>query len=462
MASERRGAAGILAVIAVVCLMDGLDGSVVNVALPTLAEGFGTDTGTIAWITVVYFLMMAGLLMLFARVANNGAVRKVAVAGVAVFTVGSLLCGISPNFETLLAARGMQGVGAAMMGAAAPMMCVRHLPRNMLGLGMGVLTLGCSVGFAVGPAVGGLIIDALSWHWVFLINVPVGLLMVPMILALIPKDETYGKKPLDAKGAILLFAAIAAGSFALERMPHGSERMWVLLAAAACVICLAAFVAVELRHREPLLNVRVFRHLKFDSLFLAFMCLNIAYMGLLYLLPFYLEVCMGFRSAESGMYLFIPPAITLLICMPISRWSDRRGRRVFAGVACASMLASAVAMFLFSRDGALLPLLFTLSCMGLTWGFAGGPMASRIVENTAEESPEIGSSLMNESIYLGGTMGIALFAMVFTVGANNGVVDFRDLTPDVFLDGFVLSAAICAAIAAVSLLLSLAVKDVRA
>ncbi|MDR3283127.1 MAG: MFS transporter [Candidatus Methanoplasma sp.] len=462
MKSDGKGATGILLVIAVVCLMDGLDGSVVNVALPTLADGFGTDAGTIAWITVVYFLMLAGLLMLFARVADNGAIRKVAVAGVAVFTLGSLLCGVSPSFEALLAARGVQGVGAAMMGASAPMICVRHLPRGMLGLGMGVLTLGCSVGFAVGPAIGGLIIDALSWHWIFLINVPVGLLMIPMMLALIPKDERYEKKPLDAKGAALLFAAVAAGAFALERMPHGAERTWALLAAAACVICLAAFVATELRSRAPLLNVRVFKHMRFDSLFLAFMLLNVAYMGLLYLFPFYLEVCMGFRSAESGLYLFIPPAITLAICVPISRWSDRAGRRAFAVAACAALLAGAVAMFLFSRSDSTLLLLFTLSCMGLTWGFAGGPMASRIVENTSEESREIGSSLMNESIYLGGTIGLSLFAMIFTIGADSGAVDFRDLTQEVFLDGFVLSAAVCAVVAVVALMLSAAVKDVKA
>jgi EmrB/QacA subfamily drug resistance transporter len=449
----------LLTVIAITALMDGLDGSIVNVALPTLAENFNTDTGTIAWVTVTYLLMLAGLLMLFARIAKNGAVKKVIAGGIILFTVSSLFCGISVNFEMLIICRVAQGMGAAMMGAAVPMLCVKYLPPNMMGLGMGILTLGCSIGFAVGPAIGGIIVDALSWHWIFLINLPIGIIVLALMIKVIPKDEPYKKGGLDVTGAVLLFIAAAAGVLALERAPYPDSQTMVAIAAAISIVCLAAFIVVELRKKDPLLDVRVFKHWKFDFVFLAFMLGNMAYMGLLYLMPFYLNVVMGWGSSVSGMYLFIPPLVTLILCIPISRWSDRTGRRWFCVTSCVALVIASTVMVLFAREAAVLPLLVTLGCMGIMWAFCGGPMASRIVENTAGESREIGSSLMNESIYLGSTIGTALFAMIFTAGAGAGNVNFIDLQPDVFLDGFVISMVAVVAIAVIAVILSYAVKD---
>ncbi|MDR2845749.1 MAG: DHA2 family efflux MFS transporter permease subunit [Candidatus Methanoplasma sp.] len=455
----RKGIMLLLAVIAVTALMDGLDGSIVNVALPTLAGDFGTDTGTVAWITVTYLLMLAGLLMLFARIAKNGAVKKVISVGIGLFTISSLFCGISTNFEMLIIFRAAQGIGAAMMGAAVPMLCVKYLPSNMMGLGMGILTLGCSIGFAIGPAIGGIIVDVLSWHWIFLINLPVGIIVLALTLKVVPKDEPYKKGGLDVSGAILLFAAAAAGVLALERAPYPESLTMVTVAAVVSIICLAAFVLVELRKSDPLLDVRVFKHWKFDFVFLAFMLGNLAYMGLLYLMPFYMDVVMGWGSSASGTYLFIPPLITLILCIPISRWSDRTGRRWFCVTACVALVAGSSIMSLFAREAAVIPLLATLICMGLMWAFCGGPMASRIVENTAGESREIGSSLMNESIYLGGTIGTALFAMIFTAGTGAGGVNFTDLQPDVFLDGFIISMVAVVVISAITAVLSYTVKD---
>ncbi|MDR0523214.1 MAG: MFS transporter [Candidatus Methanoplasma sp.] len=453
------GSARILAVIALVALIDGIDGSIVNVALPSLADWFGTDAGTIAWVTVSYFLMMAGLLMLFARIAKNGAIRKVMVGGVAVFTAASLACALSPSLEALLAARTVQGVGAAMMGAAAPMACVRYLPEGKIGLGMGVITLGCSTGFAVGPAVGGLMVDALSWHWIFFINLPLGAAITMMILGIVPRDGRYDRRRLDAPGAALLFAATAAGTYALERLPYPSEGPLVAAAAVACLACLAAFVRVELGREEPLLNVRVFRHARFDAAFLAFMIVNMVYIGMLYLMPFYLEMRMGMDPSVSGMFLFIPPAVTLALCIPISKRSDRTGRRRYSVLSCLFLLAGAAAMALWAGDGSMWPLLAALACMGLTWAFAGGPMASRIVESTADESREIGSSLMNESVYLGITAGTALFAMLFTLGSGSGGAEIGGLSRDAFMDGFVFSMAFCAILAALAALISHAMRD---
>ncbi|MCL2031885.1 MAG: MFS transporter [Methanomassiliicoccaceae archaeon] len=450
-----------LAVIAFVSLMDGLDASIVNVALPAMAADFGTDTGTIAWVAVIYFVMLAGLLIAFARVAKNGLIKRVLLAGLILFTASSLFCGVSNSFEMLMIFRAAQGIGAAMMGAAVPMACVKYLPASNLGLGMGIITLGASIGFALGPAVGGMITGLISWHWIFLINVPLGLIIVPLLLTAVPADEGHGGRSLDVTGAALLFSAIICGVAAVERAPYSESATLVALAAAGCTVSLAAFIIVELRKEDPLLNLRIFKHWKFDSVLVAYMQSNLVYMGLLYLLPFYMSVCMGFSFSTIGLYILISPLLTLLLCIPIARWSDRTERRAFAVASCFAMMVGCLIMVFFAAGSMVLPLAATLFCMGLMWALGGGPMASRIIENVKNESREMGSSIMTEFIYLGGTLGTALFAMLFTVGSGSGNVSFSDLSPDVFLDGFVFAAIAGAVLAAITVILSLAVKEPR-
>ncbi|MDR2698390.1 MAG: MFS transporter [Candidatus Methanoplasma sp.] len=447
-----------LTVVAFAALMDGLDGSIVNVALPKMAEDFGTDTGTIAWVTVIYLAMLAGLLIFFAKAAKNGLIKRVLLFGLILFTASSLFCGISDSFQMLLVFRIVQGAGAAMMGAAVPIVCVRYLPASNLGLGMGVITLGCALGFALGPAVGGIITDIASWHWIFLINVPLGLMIVPLLLKVIPKDEGYSGR-LDATGAALLFSAIICGVLAAERAPYTESAVLVLVSASGCALFLAAFIFAELRNTDPLLNLRAFMNWKFNSVLVAYMQSNLVYMGLLYLMPFYMSVCMGFSSSETGLYILISPLLTLLLCVPVSRWSDRTERRAFAVAACSILTVGCVILVSFAGRTDILPLVAVLVCMGLMWALCGGPMASRIIENIKDESREMGSSVMTMFVYLGGTLGTALFAMFFTIGSGSGNISFSDLHPDVFLNGFIFAAAIAAVMSAATAVLSFIVKE---
>jgi len=448
----------ILTVIAFASLMDGLDGSIVNVALPEMAGSFGTDTGTIAWVAVIYYVMLAGLLITFARIAKNGAIKRVLFIGLILFTISSLFCGISDSFHMLLVSRLAQGIGAAMMAAAVPMACVKYLPASNLGLGMGVLTLGSALGFALGPVVGGLITELISWHWIFLINVPLGLIIVPLLIKVIPKDERYSGR-VDLVGAALLFAAILSGVLALERIPYSQHFLLVILAAIVCVVALSAFIFTERGTKDPLLNLRIFKNWMFDSVLVAYAMANLVYMGLLYLLPFYMAVCLGFSSSTTGLYILISPLLTLLLCVPVSRLSDRTERRIFAVASCAVMMLGCLIMALFSARTLILPLVATLVCMGLMWALCGGPMASRVIENVKNESREMGSSVMYEFIYLGCTIGTALFAMLFTFGSGSGNISFTDLPPDVFINGFVFAASVGVILAAITVILSSMVRE---
>ncbi len=449
----------ILFVIAIVALVDGMDGSIVNIALPTLASDMGTDTGTISWVTVIYFMMIAGTVLLFGRIASNGAIRKVLLIGLAMFTVGSLFCGLSYNLPMIFIARMIQGTGAAMMGASAPIICVKYLPSNRLGLGFGIITLGSSVGYTIGPAIGGFIIDILSWHWTFLINIPLSIAIVPIMLVAIPRDSPGDKKHLDLGGAIAFLSMMFFGIYALQRFNYENEFYMSVFAAFMFVIMLMVFIVLELKKTAPILNVRIFKNREFDFVFLAFLIINMAYMGILYLIPFYLEINMGMSPSLSGVFLLIPSIVTLIFVIPFSRRSDIVGRRIFSIISCSMLLIACLIWAIFSPFKEIIPLIIAFVLMGLTWSTCGGAMASRIVDKTVNESREMGSSLMSEAVYVGCAVGTALYAMMFVTYTNSGSTDFSNLPPDTFLHGFVFTLIVSTILCLIALIMSAVVKD---
>lgn len=461
-AASKRTAVLILVIVSFVALIDGIDGSIANIALPTLAADMSTDTGTISWVTVTYFMMITGSILLFARIANNGNIKRVLIAGLIIFTVSSFVCGISDRLSMLLIARSFQGLGAGMMIGTAPMLCVQHLPPERLALGFGMITMGSSLGYASGPAIGGFIIDMLSWHWVFLINIPIALIILPLMVHAVPKDVPDRKTHLDLKGAVHFMLMTVLGMYALQRSAYAGETAPTMIAAVLSVAFLAAFIATELRSRTPLINLRVFRNNRFSAVFLAFLLVNLSYMGMLYLIPFYLDINMGLSPTVSGLYLLVPSVVTLISVVPLSRMADsRKRRRAFGLLASAMLLIACIIWAVFSPALATVPLMIAFVFMGLTWAACGGAMAGRIVDNTTEESKEMGSSLMILALYIACAVGTSLYAMIFTMYTGSGGIDFPDLPPTTFLNGFVFTWIVSAVLCALAFVLSYVVREGR-
>ena len=184
-----------------------------------MAAYFDTDTGTIGWVVITYLLMMAGLLIVFGKLAGRGYAKKLFLLGFVIFTLGSAACGLAPALDILLAARLLQGTGAAMIAAVAPLLCIRYLPKDMLGTALGVIAATASIGFAAGPAIGGLLTEYLSWHWIFLVNIPIGIIGILFAERVIPRDEPEkSTASFDYPGAVTLFGALAFGTFVLEEV----------------------------------------------------------------------------------------------------------------------------------------------------------------------------------------------------------------------------------------------------
>ncbi len=456
---DRRHTVLMLAVVFFATFMDGLDGSIVGIALPDIGDGFGVDTATSSWVSIIYMMILAGTLVMFAKIASDTGVRKVMAIGLAVFTVGSLFCGLSTSFGMLIASRAVQAVGAAMMAAAGPMCCTEHLPASKLAFGLSVVTIGSSLGFAVGPALGGIIVEYTTWHWIFLINLPLGIIAAPLMLKAIPKSSEKGGRPrIDGLGVVLLFSAVALGTFAVETVSYSDMRTWSALTGIACLILLAAFVKWERTREEPLLQLRMFARWDFSAIFLCLMMLNMSFMGMLYLVPFYGRICTDMSSLEVGLFLLEASLVTAAFGLPIAKWSDRRGRRMFC---VAAGLLTALAFFLYAIFAENMTHLIFFAIMipqGLGWAFTGGPMASRLVEHAGEDR-DMASSLTNEAYFVGGTIGIALAAMVFTTFSRSDGVDISAVSPAAFIDGFVPTALMCAALAVILSVISYVVKD---
>ena len=454
----------LLSAIALGVVMDGIDGSIVNVALPTMAAYFDRDTGTIAWVIITYLLMMAGLLLVFGRLADRGITKKLFLLGFVIFTLGSAACGIAPSLDILLAARLVQGLGAAMIAAVAPLLCIRYLPPEMLGTALGVIAATSSIGFAAGPAIGGILTQYLSWHWVFLVNIPIGIIGILFAARVIPADEPEDRTvSFDFPGAVTLFGAMVFCTFVLEEIAaRGVTDPLILTCSALSLVCSGLFVVRELTTPEPFVNIRIFSKWQFTAVLVAYLLVNVIFMGIIYLLPFYLTREMHFDLATSGLYLLIPPAVIAIVSIPFGQWSDRLGhRRAFAVAACIFVILYSVIFAVISPEAGIVPLLAGLILMGVAFGIAAGPASSRIIESAPGGEAGTGSSLMVTSIYFGGVLGTAIYAMIFTFATADagGIVAFADLDPSMFMHGFHITMVAGLLLSVLPLVLSAVVPD---
>jgi len=453
----------LLLAVALGVVMDGIDGSIVNVALPTMAMDFGTDTGSIAWVIITYLLMMAGLLLVFGKLADRGLAKRLFLLGFTIFTLGSAACGIASTLDILLAARIVQGIGAAMIAAVAPLLCIRYLPASMLGMALGVIAATASIGFAVGPAIGGILTQYLSWHWIFLVNIPIGIIGILFAFRVIPPDEPEERtKSFDYPGALALFGVMAFCTIVLQEVAaRGLTDPLILFGGALFLLCTMLFAARELTTPQPFLNIRIFADWQFSAVLIALLLINAIFMGIIYLLPFYLITAMNFDLATSGLYLLVPPMVIAIVSIPFGKWSDRYGRRGFTIAACGCFVISSAVFALLAPASGILPLLIGLILMGLALGIAAGPAAGRVIESAPKDERGTGSSLMVTAIYFGGVLGTAIYAAFFTfVTADTGaIIAFADLGPVEFLHGFHMTMAAGLLLSAVPLALSAIVPD---
>ncbi|WKY44624.1 MFS transporter [Eubacteriaceae bacterium ES2] len=430
----------ILVVVLLITFMATLDGSIVNVALPVMTESLNVSTSSIQLVVTSYLITVSALILIFGRLGDLLGKSRIFKFGIVIFTFGSLLCGLSHTFIVLVIARIIQAIGAAATMANNQGIITHVFPAHERGRALGMTGTFVALGALTGPALGGLIVGALSWEYIFLINVPIGIFGFIMAMKILPHNKVDRQEKLDLKGSLLfmmtiipMFAAIEVGG------QIGFAQPLVLAGLGVALFSFIGFLMIEKKQQEPLLDLSIFNNSLFSlSLFCAFLsfvalfCSNI-------IQPFYLQNAMGYSPSFAGMLLMIYPAI-LAIVAPVSGYmSDKIGSEflTFIGLAITSL-----GLFLMSSltVNTSLPIIVTYTALlGIGNGLFQSPNNSLIMSTVTKHKLGIAGSVNALIRNMGMVFGIAVSTTILysRMSAMIGykVTDYIEGQSDAFIYG---------------------------
>ena len=462
-ATRSRGLA--LAVLCAMQLMIILDGSVVTVALPTIQRELGFSPAGLAWVMNTYLIAFAGLLLLAGRLGDLVGQTRVFVVGLATFTAASLTCGLADTAGLLLAGRFLQGLGGALASAVILGMIVRLYPEPAgQAKAMGGYSFVSAAGASIGLIVGGSITQLASWHWAFLINVPIGLAALLVSKRLLPAGRGTGLgQGADYLGAALVTAGLSLGIYAIVRTAEPtSGRVETLGAAAVALALLAGFVVRQARAARPLLALRIFRSRLVSVANLVVVLLVAAGFGFQFLTALYLQRVLGFDSLTTGLAFLPAPVLIGAVSLLLSaRLTARFGGRT---ALVAGLVAVAAGLALLGRapvDGSyavdVMPLLALLGA-GMGLAIPAGIMLA--MSGTDPADAGLASGLNNTAQQVGAAIGVATLA---TLAAARTGSTAAGATPTVaaLRDGYSLGFLGAAGLVVVAIAVSFALPATR-
>jgi len=415
----------VLALVAVGTFMTALDASIVNIGLPSIARTFHAPVGgAVEWVIIVYLVVIAGTLLTFGRLSDLVGRKPVWMTGLALFTLGSVLCGAASSLAMLVAARAFQGLGGALIFAPGLAIIADAFPRTERGRALGLNAVVFAIGTSFGPTLGGLITEHLTWRWIFYINLPLGAAGFIASSRVLARSEARTREPLDLLGAVL----IAVGfSLLTVTLSFGQEWGWASARLLTCLaIAMAALVAavrVEQRARRPIIDLALFRQPVLASSLASMMLAMLALFAVSFVLPFYFEELRGFSVARAG-FLLTPLPLTIAAVAPFSgALADRIGSRwpAAAGLALAS-----VGLLMLTRldaDSTLEQIVGCLVLIGLGQGLFQSPNTRAFMNAAPAGEQGEASGLLATARVVGQSLSVALAAAMFTGlgGASAGL-----------------------------------------
>ena len=420
-----------LAVSSIAIFMVSLDNLVVTNALTSIREDLGASLEALEWTVNAYTLAFAVFLLTGAALGDRFGRRRMFLAGLAIFTTASAAAALAPSTGALIAARGFQGLGAAILAPLSLTLLSAAAPAEKRGLALGVWSGVSGLGVALGPLVGGAVIEGVSWQWIFWLNVPVGLALAP--LAARRLQESRGPAGgLDLAGLVLASAGLLGVVYGVVRgNPAGWGSAEVVGSIAAGAVLLAAFVAWELRAKAPMLPLRFFRSRQFAATNGVSLAMTFGIFGSIFLLAQFFQTVQGYSPLEAGLRTLPWTGMPMLVAPVAGILSDRLGSRPLMATglffqAIAIMWIAAVS----EPDvayGLLVPA-FVLGGTGMALVFA--PAANAVLGAVRPEEAGQASGANNAIRELGGVLGVAVLAAIFT-----GAGGFE--TPQAFVDGLV-------------------------
>jgi EmrB/QacA subfamily drug resistance transporter len=415
-----------LLVLAICCfslLIVGLDTTIVNVALPSIRNDLNASVSGLQWVIDAYTLVIASLLMLAGSTADRIGRKRVFRAGLVVFSLGSLLCGVAPTLGLLIAARVLQAVGGSMLNPVA-MSIIRNVfddPRERAqAIGAWGAVFGLSI--ALGPVLGGALVDSVGWRSVFFVNVPIGVIAFVLTTLYVPGSRADHPRRLDPVGQILVILALSSLTYAIIDAPRaGWTSNGTIGLFGFSLVCFVVLVWYELRRREPLIEMRFFRSAPFSGASAIAVCAFAALGGFLFLNTLYLQGVRHLSPFHAGLYL-LPMAAMVLVAAPMSGWLvSRHGARPSLVIAGSALTVASVMLTRLTPDTSTGYLLVAYFVFGLGSGMANPPITNTAVSGMPASQAGVASAIASTSRQVGMTLGVAVIGAI-AGGAISGAL----------------------------------------
>ncbi len=414
----------VLAICCMSLLIVSLDNTVLNVALPSMQKDLHASLAGMQWTIDAYTLVLASLLMLAGSTADRIGRRKVFMAGLVVFTVGSVLCSLAPNLESLVAFRMIQAVGGSMLNPVAMSIITNTFtdPRERA-RAIGVWGAVVGISMAAGPLVGGLLVDSVGWRSIFWVNLPVGLAALLLTLRYVPESRAPKARRPDPVGQLLVIALLGSLTYAIIEAPSSGAAK-ILVFGGIALVALVTLLRYEPRRDEPLIDLRFFRSAPFSGATVVAVSAFAALGGFLFLSTLYLQNVRGLSALDAGLWM-LPMAAMTFVCAPLSgRLVGNRGPRFSLLIAGTAMTVSGVLFAAFEAETANVTLVIGYVLFGLGFGFVNAPITNTAVSGMPRAQAGVAAAVASTSRQIGQTLGVAVIGAVLASGV--GTSSYRD------------------------------------
>jgi EmrB/QacA subfamily drug resistance transporter len=433
-----------------------LDGSVVNVALPAMRRDLGGGIAMQQWVLDGYLLTLSALLLLGGALGDRYGRKRVFMIGLVGFTAASLVCGLAPSSGTLIAARAVQGVGGALLVPGSLAIIDASFTADDRGRAIGAWAGLAGVSSAIGPFVGGWLVDASSWRWVFLINLPLAAAAVLVTIRFVPESRSGGDRRLDWVGAALVTIGLAGVVFPLIQVPAHGWSPLTIVSAVVGGTALLALVPVEERHPAPMVPLDAFRSAQFVGVNLTTLAVYAALGGALFLLALQLQQSLGYSALEAGAALLPVTVIMLLLSPRMGALTERIGPRIPMTVGPIVAGAGLALMARVDPGTAYLPVVLpAVVVFGLGLSITVAPLTSTVLASVPDSLAGVASGTNNAVARVAGLLAVAVLPVAAGIGQRAGSLR------DGFDRAMVIAAVLCAVGGVVSALTIRTTRRVR-
>src|SRR5215207_4050264 len=407
-----------LGVLSLALLIISMDNTILNVALPTISDELGATSGQLQWIVDSYTLVFAGLLLVAGSLGDRFGRRRALQIGLGVFLAGSVAAAVADSPNMLIASRALMGIGGAFIMPSTLSVLTNVFPARERPKAIGIWAAVSGLGIAFGPITGGVLIENLSWGWVFLINVPVAGAALALTRPLVPESKDPAAPKLDPFGAALSFAGLTSLLWAI--IEAGGDRGWtdpaVMSTFGLAAALLSAFVVWEMHAKSPMLDVRLFRDRRFSSSAASITMVFFALFGTIFFLTQYLQSVLGYGPITAGAA-FIPVSVGMVVASQVSaRLSVRVGNRPVVTGGLALVGGGLALLSLAEADSGYGLIAAALLALGSGMGLAMTPATESLMSALPKEHAGVGSAMNDAVRQVGGALGVAVLGSLLSSG----------------------------------------------